>query len=66
MRYLTEIEVIKKEQSRNSRAKELNGWNEKALESRCSREQQLEDRMSELKDRNFEIIQLEGQRKRIY
>lgn len=58
MRYLPEIENIKKNQTEILELKKLINERENATENICSGAEHLEDRTSEAEDRNFEITQL--------
>ena len=52
-----------KEPSRNSRAESINDI-KNATETICSRGEQMEHKISELEDRNFEITQWKAKRKK--
>ena len=60
--YFTKAIENKKEPKRNSEAEELINEMKNALESTGNRVDHMEERISELKDRNLEMIQVEEER----
>ena len=65
MEYFTkEIETLKKEPNRNCGAKVFNKWDKETWESIGNRADCMEERISELEDRNLKMIQV-GEKKQL-
>lgn len=52
--FTKQTEIINKNQT-NSGPEEFNKWDEDAIESICSRTEHMEEKISDLEDRNIEI-----------
>lgn len=60
----SEVEILKQNQI-NSGAEELNKWDEECFQKHAEQADQMEVRISELKDRNIEMTQVERDDSRV-